>query len=148
MEVLNGTVHLQPGQALTVIAPANMSGRLVRLSDAAGGEPVETIPVAAATVTVGPFTKPRRYAIYSDAGTLTYVAQVADLPATVVADPAADTSANFPAGGVGTAAGGWDTSGNRDAAIAAFNALRTLVLSLRAQLVALNAALRASGQIK
>lgn len=31
--------------------------------------------------------------------------------------------ANVPAGGVGTAAGGWDTAANRDAAIASINAL-------------------------
>lgn len=35
-----------------------------------------------------------------------------------------DTSANFPAGGTGTAAGGWDTAANRDLAITRFNALR------------------------
>lgn len=31
--------------------------------------------------------------------------------------------ADVPAGGVGTAAGGWDTAANRDAAIASINAL-------------------------
>lgn len=42
------------------------------------------------------------------------------------ADPtlAAFTSADMPAGGTGTAAGGWDTAANRNTAIANFNALR------------------------
>lgn len=37
-----------------------------------------------------------------------------------------------PAGGVGTAAGGWDTAGNRDTAIACINNLRTRLASLEA----------------
>jgi hypothetical protein len=41
------------------------------------------------------------------------------------------TSADFPAGGVGAAAGGWDTAANRDAAITRFNALRAEVIDLK-----------------
>ena len=37
-----------------------------------------------------------------------------------------------PAGGTGTAAGGWDTAGNRDLAIACINNLRTRLASLEA----------------
>ena len=44
---------------------------------------------------------------------------------------AAETSADFPAGGVGTAAGGWDTAANRDAAITRFNALRVDVADVK-----------------
>lgn len=41
------------------------------------------------------------------------------------------TSADFPPGGTGAAAGGWDTAVNRDAAIARFNALRAEVIDLK-----------------
>lgn len=44
--------------------------------------------------------------------------------ATAARTHAAQTSADFPAGGAGTAAGGWSTAANRDLAIARFNALR------------------------
>jgi hypothetical protein len=42
-----------------------------------------------------------------------------------------------PAGGTGTAAGGWDTAANRDAAIAVINNLRTRVTELETALKAL-----------
>ena len=44
---------------------------------------------------------------------------------------AAETSADFPAGGVGAAAGGWDTAANRDLAITRFNALRVDVADVK-----------------
>lgn len=44
---------------------------------------------------------------------------------------AVDGSAAMPAGGTGTAAGGWDTAANRDQAIAEFAALRTTVADLK-----------------
>ena len=47
-----------------------------------------------------------------------------------------------PAGGVGAAAGGWDTAGNRDLAIATINGNRTLIIELQAQLNALLVELR------
>jgi hypothetical protein len=62
-----------------------------------------------------------------------------------VADAIADTSADFPAGGTGAAAGGWDTASNRNLAITRFNALRALVLDMRAQLNAALAKLRTAG---
>ena len=40
---------------------------------------------------------------------------------------ASSGTASAPAGGVGTAAGGWDTSANRDAAIAAINTNKTAI---------------------
>lgn len=43
-------------------------------------------------------------------------------------------AAAAPAGGAGTAAGGWDTAANRDAAIATINNLRTRVNELEARL--------------
>ena len=42
-----------------------------------------------------------------------------------------------PAGGVGAAAGGWDTAANRDLAITSINAARTDIASLRTELQAL-----------
>ena len=54
----------------------------------------------------------------------------------------AATSSAAPACGVGQAAGGWDTAGNRDLAIATINALRTDVAAL---IVAVNS-LRLSNQ--
>ena len=53
--------------------------------------------------------------------------------------PSALTAASgaAPAGGTGTAAGGWDTAANRDAAIAVINNLRTRVTELETALKAL-----------
>lgn len=50
--------------------------------------------------------------------------------ATPVVQPAAAAQAAAPAGGTGTAAGGWDTAVNRDAAIATINAIRTALVNL------------------
>ena len=47
------------------------------------------------------------------------------------------TVAAAPAGGTGTAAGAWDTSGNRDLAIATINNLKTRVDQLESKLQAL-----------
>ena len=44
---------------------------------------------------------------------------------------AAMTSSDMPAGGTGTAAGGWDTAANRDTAIADFAELRVDVIDLK-----------------
>jgi len=44
---------------------------------------------------------------------------------------AAMTSAAMPAGGVGAAAGAWDTAANRDQAIAEFAALRADVIDVK-----------------
>lgn len=74
---------------------------------------------------------------------------VPQTPATVAAAtsaPAAITALAAPAGGTGAAAGGWDTAGNRDLAIASINALRTDITALRttvASLVTLQNQLRA-----
>jgi hypothetical protein len=62
-----------------------------------------------------------------------------DAPAAITATVAA------PAGGTGAAAGGWDTAGHRDTAIAAINALEADVANLRASIVALQALLAAAG---
>ena len=50
-----------------------------------------------------------------------------------------------PAGGTGTAAGGWDTSGNRDTAITTINQTRTLALELQTKVNAIRDALVAAG---
>jgi len=65
--------------------------------------------------------------------------------AAAVADAGAITATDAPAGGTGSAAGGWDTSAHRDAAIAAINALVTDVTALRTKVNALLAALRTAG---
>lgn len=59
--------------------------------------------------------------------------------ATAVVKPTALTAtvAAAPAGGTGTAAGGWDTAGNRDLAIATINNLKTRVDQLESKLRAL-----------
>jgi len=59
--------------------------------------------------------------------------------ATAVVKPAAltATAPAAPAGGTGTAAGGWDTAANRDLAIATINNLKTRVDELEAKLRAL-----------
>lgn len=48
--------------------------------------------------------------------------------------PLATVPATAPAGGVGTAAGGWDTAANRDAAIAAINNNRAAIVELQTAL--------------
>ncbi len=45
------------------------------------------------------------------------------------------TQVAAPAGGTGAAAGGYDTAGNRDLAIASINAARTDIIALRTVLV-------------
>ena len=47
------------------------------------------------------------------------------------------TTAAAPAGGTGTAAGGWDTAANRDLAIATINNLKTRLDQLETALKAL-----------
>lgn len=64
--------------------------------------------------------------------------------AAAVASIATTTPAAAPAGGVGAAAGGWDTAVNRDAAIATINSTRALADELKTQVNALLAELRAS----
>lgn len=58
---------------------------------------------------------------------------------TATTKPAALTgaAAAAPAGGVGAAAGAWDTAANRDAAIATINNLRTRMNELEARLQSL-----------
>lgn len=67
------------------------------------------------------------------------VARIGFFGATAVVKPTALTAtvAAAPAGGTGTAAGGWDTAGNRDLAIATINNLKTRVDQLESKLQAL-----------
>ena len=53
-----------------------------------------------------------------------------------------------PAGGTGTAAGGYDTAGNRDAMIATVNGLRTAVSALKTEHNDLLDKLRSAGIIQ
>lgn len=62
-----------------------------------------------------------------------------------VADPAAITQLTCPAGGTGAAAGGWDTAGNRDLAIASINAAKADILAIRTQQVLILDVLEAHG---
>jgi hypothetical protein len=59
------------------------------------------------------------------------------LGSTFVATALTATSAAAPAGGTGTAAGGWDTAANRDLAIATINNLKTRLDQLETALKAL-----------
>lgn len=67
--------------------------------------------------------------------------------AAAVADAAAITATDAPAGGTGAAAGAWDTANHRDAAIATINALVADVTALRTKVNALLASQRAAGQL-
>lgn len=67
------------------------------------------------------------------------------LTAAARADNASTIPAAAPAGGTGTAAGGWDTAGNRDAAITTINGLRTAISDLKTEHNDLLAKLRAAG---
>ena len=60
-----------------------------------------------------------------------YTARYTQTYATASRTHAALTSAAMPAGGVGAAAGAWDTAANRDQAIAEFAALRTDVTNVK-----------------
>jgi len=62
-----------------------------------------------------------------------------------VADAAAITATDAPAGGTGAAVGAWDTAQLRDDAIATINALVDDVTALRTKVNALLASLRAAG---
>lgn len=57
------------------------------------------------------------------------------------------TQAAAPAGGTGTAAGGWSTAANRDNAIASINAARTDIINIKQVLTFLIAALKGNGVI-
>jgi len=142
---MNTTHIVHPGEVLTIVADAVASGNLVRLSDA-GVEPIATTPVSASsTLLIGPFSAVRRYRIEDVTGSLQSSVAVSDLPLAAVADAAAATAVAFPAGGTGTAAGGWDTASNRNLAITRFTALLADVADLRAQLNAALAKLRTAG---
>ena len=54
------------------------------------------------------------------------------------------TAAAPPAGGTGAAQGGWDTSGNRDAAISTINNIRLDLDALKAQVDSLVAVAKAN----
>ena len=140
------TQTLQPGQTLTLTTDAVSSGSVVRLADSAGGEPFAPVAIAASgSLVLGPFTKTRRYSIVSDNGAIAAEVAEVDLPGATLADAAALTAVAFPAGGTGTAAGGWDTAGNRDLAIARFAALLADVTALRTTVNTLIARARAAG---
>lgn len=65
--------------------------------------------------------------------------------AAAVADLAAAAITDAPAGGTGTAAGGWDTAVNRDAAIATINACIDSIGLLEVKVNDLLAKLRTAG---
>lgn len=56
-------------------------------------------------------------------------------------------TADAPAGGVGAAAGAWDTAGHRDSAIATINALRADVVALQATVAALITKMKVRGYL-
>lgn len=72
--------------------------------------------------------------------TLGVVKQSATVAASAVTIPSA-----APAGGTGTAAGGWDTAVNRDAAIATINGLVTDATGYKTTINAILTALKAAG---
>lgn len=82
---LAATVFLYVDQVLTIVADANSSGSAVPLGNPgeALGTPVAV--AASATVTIGPFATTKRYAIYADAGTLTYTTATPDPDAAAAA---------------------------------------------------------------
>ena len=72
-------------------------------------------------------------------GAKTWMGKVGFFGTAATTKPAALTvvTANAPAGGVGTAAGGWDTAVNRDTAIALINNLKVRVGELESRLQSL-----------
>ncbi len=90
-----------------------------------------------ARLTLSAYDTAAREAIRAEAdGT---VARLGFYGATAVVKPTSLTAtvAAAPSGGTGTAAGGWDTAGNRDLAIATINNLKTRVDQLESKLQAL-----------
>lgn len=94
-------------------------------------------------------------AVLTTASATELAAFLAAVPVAAVADVAALTATTAtgtaPAGGAGAAAGGWDTAGHRDTAIATitelvtkYNALLVDVTALRASYLLLLAAVRAA----
>lgn len=87
------------------------------------------------------------------AASITSVVPVTKIAGETAANSAAITStatalpSAAPAGGTGAAAGGWDTSGNRDSAITTINSTRTLVGELKTAVDAILVVLRAKGLI-
>jgi hypothetical protein len=77
------------------------------------------------------------------AATTTVVGGVLKTPAQTA--NAANIPSNAPDGGTGTAAGGWDTAQNRDAAITTINTLVASFASLQTDFNALLAKLRDAG---
>lgn len=71
--------------------------------------------------------------------TQTYSTALRTVPAATVAAVSASVAAVAPAGGTGTAAGCYDTSGNRNTAITTMQENRLLALSLKTQINALRA---------
>jgi hypothetical protein len=69
------------------------------------------------------------------------------LKAAIQAAPVAAVPAAAPAGGTGAAAGGWDTAGNRDLAIATINGLRLDIIELQAVVSGIITKMRTAGQI-
>ena len=68
--------------------------------------------------------------------TQTYSTTATTVPATTATTVTPTSTTPAPAGGTGAADGAWDTSGHRDTAIAAINALQTDVAALATQLAA------------
>lgn len=67
------TLGLLAGYKLTITADAVSSGSYARLADIDGNAAETPVAVAVSTsVTIGPFTATRKYALYSDSGALTY----------------------------------------------------------------------------
>jgi len=76
------TDFLPAHAVLTVVASADGSGSIVRLSDPPGGQPQGTTEIAAGeTKRIGPFGIPTYHRVECDEGTLTYTIGLADFEA-------------------------------------------------------------------
>jgi hypothetical protein len=140
------TLHLPLGLVLTVVADAGSSGTVDKLSDAAGGVSNPPVAISASSTRIfGPFYEPTRFSINSDTGQL---GVSVDYPVQSTIDDCAELTATaMPAGGTGSAAGGWDTAQHRDAAIAAFAAALADLTALRSTVNSILAQLRLTGGI-
>lgn len=81
------TTTLPAGQLLTVVAAALSVGPIIRLADTpGGGDPFAPVPITAGqTLTFGPYTTPRRYAIVAVEGEIS--TQIGPPNAAVIASP-------------------------------------------------------------
>ena len=142
---VEGTGGLEDGvrveATLTDVAAVSLTSRFAIFTRAAGAVLAEMFDITGTTISFNAAAgQVRATASYTQTFATADRTHAADGSTAVVAADMADGSTAVvaadagvaPAGGTGTAAGGWDTAVNRDAAIVVINALSTLANETKA----------------